>query len=182
MHWRRELFGSNQEAARKAFLNYVDSVMSSSYLKNEEMAVDDDCCNKCESNGNATMEQCVASSISEHVGGDGHGHVDIGPCTVHDKFVDVDVGGALEQEQLQRIRDTRSKHEKDKIQGKIIDCRECGETFSTNDLVQMSLRHYKRVAEADMEASRRLTDDNTIHMSSHRRDIACYRFPYDFES
>lgn len=182
MHWRRELFGSNQEAARKAFLNYVDSVMSSSYLKNKEMAVDDDCCNKCESNGNATMEQCVASSISEHVGGDGDGHVDIGPCTVHDKFVDIDVGGALEQEQLQRIRNTRSKHEKDKIQGKIIDCRECGETFSTNELVQMSLRHYKRVAEADMEASRRLTDDVTIHMSSHRRDIACYRFPYDFES
>ena len=141
--------------------------------------MDNDCCNKCESN--ATMDQCIGS-IPGQVDEDGNGHDATGPLTVYDDFVDVDVGGTSEQEQLQRIRDTRSKHEKDKIQGKILDCRQCGETFTTNDLVQMSLRYYKRVAEADMEEGKRLADDVTIHMNSHRRDIACYRFPYDFES
>lgn len=113
MHWRKELFGSNKEAARKAFLKYVDSIMSSSYLKDEEIKVDNDCCNKCESN--ATMDQCIGS-IPGQVDEDGNGHDAMGPCTVYDNFVDVDVGGTTsEQEQLQRIRDTRSKHEKDKI-------------------------------------------------------------------
>jgi hypothetical protein len=175
MHWRKELFGCNRDEVRKAFLKFIDSIMSSSYLKDEEMKVDSDCCDKCESNA-------MVVDIPNHESGDGHIAIDTDSLAVNAKFVDVHVGSEMEQEQLQRIRNTRNKHKKDEIKGKILNCRDCGGTFSTNDIVQMSLRYYKRVAEEDRERDNRLSDDITVQMSSHRLDIACYRLPYDLDA
>jgi hypothetical protein len=54
-------------------------------------------------------------------------------------FYDVEPGHQQEKEQLQRIRDTRSKHKKDTIGGKILTCRNCDELFTPNDMIKMAL-------------------------------------------
>ena len=99
------------------------------------------------------------------------------PVDASSIFADVISGGALEQEQLQRIRDTRNKHKKDEIQGKIIHCKDCNTLYSTNDLVQMSLNYYKRIT-----YQRSQQQSGVLELSDARRDIACYRIPYDADS
>ena len=98
-------------------------------------------------------------------------------------FADVISGGVLEQEQLQRIRDTRNKDKKDEIQGKIIHCKDCDTLYSTNDLVQMSLNYYKRIADhRSQQQSGTFSHHEVLDLSDDRRDIACYRIPYDADS
>ena len=201
MRWRNMLFSANKEAVKESFLKYVDSIMSSSYLNGEEMTVARNCCDGCqnvvvdiEESNDDPMDQLASSILQERR----RSHESMEEvveddtmdsnttttsnlcCQVCEKFVDVDVGSEKEQEQLQRIRDTRSKYLNPIINGKILDCRDCGKTFSTQDIVEMSLRYYKNVAEKD--TGNDLPDNTTITMTSHRRDIACYTYPYERQS
>lgn len=220
MHWREKLFRSGKKEARKAFLAYVDGIMSSSYLKEEEMKVDKDCCEKCKvfsvtkpptSTAGTDVEfSSVFDSINatppqEDVSVPNHSaptdytmnrvddissdleHVDetANPptaVTVDTIFFDVDVGSDSQQKQLQNIRNTRNKHKKDEIGGKILHCRKCDNLFSTNEIVKMSLNYYKRVAEVGMQQQDTLSNDVTVQMSAMRQDIACYTYPYHRDS
>ena len=98
-------------------------------------------------------------------------------------FADVIPGSVLEQEQLQRLRDTRNKDKKNEIQGKIIHCKDCDTLYSTNDLVQMSLNYYKRITDQrSQQQSGSFSHYEALQLSDERRDIACYRIPYDAAS
>ena len=89
-----------------------------------------------------------------------------------DLFYDVMQGHPEEKKQLQCIRDSHSKHKKDKIGGKIITCEKCGELFTPNDIVNMSMEYH-------MTSSNDMSHILPLH---HKRvELAAYRHPYDYE-
>ena len=75
-----------------------------------------------------------------------------------------------EAQQLQRIRNTQTKHQKSTICGYILTCFECQTMLSKDEVVNMSL------------AQHRQQNTNTIvtlPIHDKQMDLAAYRYPYD---
>ena len=54
-------------------------------------------------------------------------------------------------------------------------CRQCGKTFSTQEIVNMALDHHKKNVEHDSHS--RIFSEN-----QYRFDIAAYRYTYDYQN
>ncbi len=128
-----------QDAARELFKKYIDSVMSSSYgdlevvhnclkkedtLKSTNLVATEDDDLECSQACNATFIRQVTGKANT-------------------LFYDYDCNDSDAEEQLQRVRNTRSMFKKEAIGGEILHCKGCEALFSTQEVVEMLLSYHK---------------------------------------
>lgn len=144
--------------AKEQLKTYVDQSMSSSH--ESALRVNHSCKN-----------EGTSDDISDSIDGNSHNDdmIEQG-VKADDLFFDYNENSSDKEDQLQRIRDTRSKHKKDSIAGKIMQCRKCEASFSTNEVVNMALAYHKE------------KNGSSVALPIHdkRLDIAAYRYPYDY--
>ena len=135
---REMLFHHNkeaQEAARKEFIAYIDSVMSASYTDNA-LRVEYECNAGNNDTTNVVVEEEDGNSNKKSV--------------VEDHFYDFKDDSPNKLEDLQRIRNTRNKAKIHEIGGKILHCYKSRSLFTTNDILDMSLYHHSKEAREDI--------------------------------
>ena len=63
--------------------------------------------------------------------------------TANEFFYDYKHGSPEEDDQLQRIRNTCTKHKRDEICGEILNCNICKAMFSPQEVIGLALLYYK---------------------------------------
>ena len=158
---REMLFDANKsKEARKEYLQFIENAMSSSY-HGKSLQVIHDCGKQSTSEINfEDDDECMRSDIV--------GNVVKKTGKADELFYDFRDGDPNKEEQMQLIRNTRSKHKKDDIGGKILHCDDCEASFNTTEIVDMSLEFYKSKSKSNV----------TLPIYDKRLDIAAIRYPY----
>ena len=151
---REMLFNHNksvQAAARKRFIEYVDLVMSSSLasfnkitsLPMDSLQVSHSCGMKESALSSAQSAENEDDVLDSKQSGSAETAIEDFCGTANELFYDYKHGSPEEDDQLQRIRNTRSKHKKDEIRGEILHCNICKAMFSPQEVIGLALLYYK---------------------------------------
>jgi len=89
------------------------------------------------------------------------------------------VSEVFKQRELQVLRDARHKDLCHDINGKVMECKTCQETVSTQDIINLALNEWHINALKDENSN---VKNLTIPLSKERHDIAMYRTSYDMMS
>ena len=137
---------SIQDAARRRFKEYADRVMSSSLASSENdslqvthrFGLTEATLKSAHSvdNENDILDS-KAGSFLETIIEDYDG-------TSNEYFYNYKEGSPEEDEQLQLIRNTRSKYKKDEIRGEILHCNRCKAMFLPQEVIDMALLYHKK--------------------------------------
>ena len=157
-----------QEAARLEYTQYIDEIMCSSF--GEKLCI----IHKC-------GEKKTSMTSRHHAGVAGNTKDEVVPIptptslptTTQAIIADDLFTDNKSQMDLQRIRNAQNKNRVKDIRGEILKCQNCDTLFSTKEMLDFSLNYYKQCTKK--------SNDVILPMSKHRRAIATYRYPYDYE-
>ena len=122
-------------AAREQYKKYIDKVMSSKFAKRGFEVF-----HNCEQTA-AVQRSNDATEVNDEL--EHSSSCDNTRMMADELFYDYEQEHPNVTQQLQRICNTWSKHQKNDISGHILTCRNCQALFSTNEIVDMSLYNHQ---------------------------------------